>query len=107
MRLVLPIALILVATPALAQFPPPGIYTCTTAGGSPVGELTLMVAGDYDFKDVNGLVAKGQIASAGTDITALSGPLRERGYTGGFETDDTGKTTFRFDGPEGLVVFCE
>lgn len=107
MRLILPAALILVATPALAQFPPPGIYACATATGSPVGELTLFVAGDYDFKDGNGLVAKGQVASAGTDVTPLTGPLKERGYTGVFETDDTGKTRFRFDGPEGLVVFCE
>ena len=107
MRLLLPIALILVATPAFAQFPPPGIYACTTDGGAPVGELTLLVAGDYDFKDTNGVVAKGQVASAGTDVTPLSGPLRERGLTGAFETDDTGKTRFRFDGPAGLVVFCE
>lgn len=103
----LPVGLILFATPALAQFPPPGIYACATADGVPVGELTLLVAGDYDFQDGDGVTGKGQVASAGTDVTPLSGPLHQRGYTGAFETDDTGKTRFRFDGPEGLVVFCE
>lgn len=107
MRFLLPVAFILVATPALAQFPPPGIYSCATADGAAVGELTLMVAGDYDFKGADGVVGKGQVASAGTDVTPLSGPLHERGYTGAFETDESGKTKFRFDGPEGLVVFCE
>ena len=108
MRLLTPAAaLILLATPALAQFPPPGIYACVTNDGTPWGELTLLVAGDYSFVDTaTGLAFTGQLASAGNDVTPASGILDERRLRGVFETDDTGKTTFRFDGPEGLVITC-
>jgi len=105
MRPLLSLPLILLATPALAQFPPPGVYACTSAG-APFGELTLFVAGDYSFKGVDGNSASGQVASAGTDVDALSGPLKALNLKGVFGTDDTGATTFRFTGDNGLEVIC-
>lgn len=105
MRPLLALPLILLATPALAQFPPPGIYACTSAG-APFGELTLLVAGDYSFKGADGTTGNGQIASAGTDVDVLSGPLAEFNLKGAFGTDDTGVTTFRFAGDGGLEVIC-
>lgn len=99
-------ALALLATPALAQFPPPGVYACVAETGDNLGELTLFVAGDYSFKNVDGNSASGQVASAGTDVNPLSGPLREMGLTGVFGTDDTGKTVFKFTGSDGLEVTC-
>lgn len=99
-------ALMLVpATPALAQFPPPGIYACAEAGGAPVGELTLLVAGDYALKGPDGRSGSGQLASAGTDINPLSGPLSEMQVTGTFY-DDAGRTVLQFNAPEGLTVVC-
>lgn len=96
----------LLATPALAQFPPPGVYACVSENGANLGELTLFVAGDYSFKNVDGNSASGQVASAGTDVNPLSGPLKEMQLTGMFATDDSGKTTFRFTGADGLEVIC-
>ena len=106
MRALLAFSLIVLATPALAQFPPPGVYACTSAG-APFGELTLFVAGDYSFKGADGNAASGQVASAGTDVDALSGPLKALGLKGVFGTDDTGKTTFKFTGTAGLEVICK
>ena len=106
MRVPLLVALLLFATPALAQFPPPGVYACVAADGAPFGELTLLVAGDYAFTAADGSSGSGQVASAGTDINPLSGPLRERGLGGAFGTDEAGRTLFRFTGPDGLVVTC-
>ena len=103
LRFVLP--LILLATPALAQFPPPGVYACTN-GDVPFGELTLFVAGDYSFRTADGKVEGGQVASAGTDVDALSGPLKALNLKGAFGTDDTGATTFRFEGDGGLEIIC-
>ena len=97
--------LLLFATPALAQFPPPGVYACTS-GGASFGELTLLVAGDYSFKAADGATAGGQVASAGTDVDALSGPLKQLNLTGAFETDATGATTFRFTNSDGLEIIC-
>ena len=105
MRPLLALPLILLATPALAQFPPPGIYACTSAG-APFGQLTLLVAGDYAFKAADGSTGTGQVASAGTDVDALSGPLKTLGLKGAYGTDDTGATTFRFTGDGGLEVIC-
>ena len=99
-------ALALLATPALAQFPPPGVYSCVVETGENLGELTLFVAGDYSFKNVDGNSASGQIGSAGTDVNPLSGPLKEMGLTGAFMTDDTGETVFTFAGPYGFEVTC-
>lgn len=96
----------LFATPALAQFPPPGVYDCISENGANLGELTLFVAGDYSFKNVDGNSASGQVASAGTDVNPLSGPLKDMQLTGMFATDDSGKTTFRFTGADGLEVIC-
>lgn len=105
--LVLAATLALVAPPALAQFPPPGIYACVSENGANLGELTLFVAGDYSFKNVDGNSASGQVASAGTDVNPLSGPLKDMQLIGVFGTDDTGKTTFRFTGADGLEVICQ
>lgn len=99
-------ALALFATPALAQFPPPGVYACVSENGANLGELTLFVAGDYSFKNVDGNSASGQVASAGNDVNPLSGPLRDMQLTGVFSTDDTGKTVFKFTGADGLEVTC-
>lgn len=106
MRCLAALPLILLATPALAQFPPPGIYACTSAGGAPFGELTLFVAGDYSFTPTGGAAESGQLASAGTSVDALSGPLKVLGLKGAFGTDDAGMTTFRFTGSGGLEVTC-
>lgn len=92
-------------TSALAQFPPPGIYACADADGAPVGELTLLVAGDYSLKRPDGSSADGQLASAGTDINPVSGPLSEMQLTGTFY-DEAGSTVLQFSGPEGLMVVC-
>jgi hypothetical protein len=100
-------ALALLVTPALAQFPPPGVYKCVSENGANLGELTLFVAGDYSFKNVDGNSASGQVASAGSDVNPLSGPLRDMQLTGVFDTDDTGKTTFQFTGADGLEVRCQ
>lgn len=105
MRLLLALPAILLATPALAQFPPPGVYACTSEGAA-FGELTLFVAGDYSFTDRDGNSASGQVASAGTDIDALSGPLQALGLKGAFGTDETGATVFRFANTNGLEVIC-
>jgi hypothetical protein len=107
MRMLLATLLILIATPALAQFPPPGVYLCAVETGEEIGELTLFVAGDYSFKNVDGNSASGQVASAGTDINPLSGPLRDMGWTGSFAMDESGRTVLAFASPDGLEVNCE
>ncbi|WP_417310223.1 hypothetical protein [Devosia sp.] len=99
-------ALTLAASPALAQFPPPGIYQCTDTSGTMVGELTLLVAGDYSFADPEGKTGNGQVASAGSDVDPLSGPLADRQLYGSFETGADGATVFVFTGPEDLTVTC-
>ena len=105
--LTLAAALAFLATPALAQFPPLGVYKCVSETGANLGELTLFVAGDYSFKNVDGNSGSGQVASAGTDVNPLSGPLKDMQLEGVFGTDDTGQTTFRFTGADGLEVTCE
>ncbi len=107
MRTLLAAALALLATPALAQFPPPGVYACVDAAGASFGELTLFVAGDYSFEDAAGNSAGGQVASAGTDVNPLSGPLEEMQLRGVFGTDDTGRTVFRFTGSSGQEITCQ
>lgn len=104
--LVLAAAIALLATPALAQFPPPGVYACVSENGANLGQLTMFVAGDYSFRNVDGNSGSGQVASAGNDVNPLSGPLKEMQLTGVFGTDDTGKTMFRFAGADGLDVTC-
>ena len=88
-------ALALLATPALAQFPPPGIYSCTDASGAILGTISLLVAGDYQWDTPDGRSATGQIASAGNSVEAVSGPLAAQRWMGGFTTE-IGKTVFVF-----------
>ena len=95
--------LLLIATPALAQFPPPGIYACVNVNGGQVGSLSLLVAGDYQFDDASGKSSTGQIASASTSVEALTGPLADQRWKGGFTTT-AGKTTFVFDTDAGKVT---
>ena len=104
--------------PALAQFPPPGIYRCTTDTGAPLGTLTLFAAGDYQFSVAmdasykekagdpgNG---KGQLASASTSVTAQSGPLATvYHWRGSFKTDPHKRnTTFVFTSTGGQTAMC-
>lgn len=97
---------LLTATPALAQFPPPGVYGCVDGEGTAAGELTLLVAGDYSFTDAQGETGSGQVASAGTDVDPLSGPLAERQLFGTFDTGPDGATVFVFTGPDDLTLTC-
>ena len=46
MRVLVALALMIATTPALAQFPPPGIYGCEDAAGTKLGTLSLLVAGE-------------------------------------------------------------
>jgi hypothetical protein len=113
MRTVIAALLIAASTPALAQFPPPGVYRCADDGNVFIGELTLFVAGDYSFKGTDGNSASGQLASAGTDINPLSGPFKEMGLHGSFETIDvvsgstfTPVTVLNFTTPKAAKVTC-
>jgi hypothetical protein len=102
MRYVLALSLLLLASPALAQFPPPGIYPCTNADGAKLGTISLLVAGDYQW-DANGVSATGQVASAGNSVEALTGPLGDQHWRGGF-SDETGETVFVFETDIGTVT---
>ncbi len=104
MRHALALPLLLLATPALAQFPPPGIYACTDAAGTALGTLSLLVAGDYQW-DAEGASATRQVASAGDSVEALTGPLGAQHWRGGFSTE-LGETTFVFD-TDGGKVSCK
>jgi hypothetical protein len=103
MRTLLAATLMLAASPALAQFPPPGIYACTDAGGAAIGTISLLVAGDYQWQGPDGTSTTGQVASAGDSVEALTGPLADQHWKGGFETE-VGKTTFVFDTDGGKVI---
>jgi hypothetical protein len=103
MRIALASCLIVVASPALAQFPPPGIYACADATGTALGSLSLLVAGDYQWQTPEGTSASGQVASASNSVTALSGPLAGQHWRGEFSTE-AGKTTFVFQTDGGQVV---
>ncbi|WP_193336711.1 hypothetical protein [Devosia beringensis] len=89
--------------PALAQFPPPGIYDCSRADGSAFGTLTLFVAGDYDFVTDDMPRGQGQVASSGSQVQALSGPLADIELRGSFVTDDHGDTVFDFETSMGAI----
>lgn len=78
------------ASPALAQFPPPGVYLCVDMAGGPFGTLTLQAAGDYDFAAADGIGGTGQLASSANTINAISGPLADIGLTGTFTTGANG-----------------
>lgn len=118
-RLIATVLFVLASTSlAHAQFPPPGIYRCSGAGGAPIGTLSLFAAGDYQFsvaKDSsfaekpgdpgNG---KGQLTSASTSIAIQSGPLATvYHWRGSFQTDAHKQhATFSFAGPDGAAVTC-
>jgi len=102
--------------PAFAQYPPPGIYRCNR-NDEPLGTLVLNVAGDYQFivaansnfdaKPDDAGNGKGQLASAGTQVTPQSGPFKDiYKLAGAFETKQ-GVTKFGFKGDDGSVVTCE
>ena len=98
------VCLLAAATPALAQFPPPGIYACLDATGKMFGTLSLFVAGDYDFASEAIERGQGQLASAGPSVDALSGPLADIHLKGSFVTDDYGDTTFSFTTDKGALT---
>lgn len=89
--------------PALAQFPPPGIYLCNDAQGGRFGMLTLFVAGDYDFVAHDMPRGQGQVASSGPNVHAISGPLADIDLRGSFITDDQGDTVFDFTTSKGAI----
>ena len=101
MRIALVVAVLLSATPALAQFPPPGIYACADEAGTAIGTISLLVAGDYQW-DANGVSSTGQMASAGDSVEALTGPLADQHWRGGFSTE-LGETVFVFDTDAGKI----
>ena len=89
--------------PAFAQFPPPGVYACVDAKGTAFGTLTLLVAGDYDFKSGTIPSGGGQVASAGPSVNALTGPLADIHLKGSFSTDGRGEAVFIFDTDKGAI----
>ncbi len=103
MRILIAAALVLAASPALAQFPPPGIYACADAGGKALGTISVLVAGDYRWQTPDGKTATGQVSSASTSVEALSGPLGDQHWKGSFSTT-AGKTTFIFNTDGGQVT---
>jgi hypothetical protein len=90
------------ATAALAQFPPPGAYACVDAGGAGFGTILLSPDGDYQFTAADGAQSKGQIASSGTDVQALTGPLADLHLAGSYATE-AGATTFSFTSDKGAI----
>lgn len=114
-RILAALAVVLATTvPALAQFPPPGVYRCTTADTAPAGVLTLLAAGDYQYQAVSDadftVIAddpangSGQVASAGADIDPQSGPLKDHFAARGSFATDKGVTRFTFTDADGQVV---
>lgn len=103
----LPLATLLVlcaAAPAAAQFPPPGVYLCVDMAGGAFGTLALSAAGEYQFDAADDIGGSGQLASSGTSINAISGPLADIDLSGSFTPDAQG-ATFTFSTLEGSV-FC-
>lgn len=94
--------LLLIPSPALAQFPPPGIYECFDAAEAKLGTLSLLVAGDYQW-DADGQTYLGQIASAGNSVEALTGKLGDAKWHGTFVTQ-MDQTMFVFDTDAGQVI---
>lgn len=99
------LALAALTAPALAQFPPPGVYQCVDMDGGPFGILTLSPAGDYDLATKGAIIGgSGQIASAGNSVNALSGPLADIDLKGSFTTDAKGAVSFMFTTTLGSVL---
>jgi len=104
MRITLSVLTLVVFTaPALAQFPPPGIYVCTSENGDKLGSLSLLVAGDYQWQTPDGKSVTGQVASASTSVEALTGPRAVQLWKGACETD-AGKTAFVFSTDAGKLT---
>ena len=104
-KILLIAALSLTATlPALAQFPPPGVYQCVDMNGTAFGTLTLQVAGDYQFDSQVTVGGGGQVASSGNSVSAVSGPLADLGMTGSFNTDAQGEASFMLSTSMGSVL---
>ena len=97
-------AITLASVPAFAQFPPPGIYQCVDMAGKAFGTLNLQVAGDYEFSSSDSIGGKGQVASAGNSVSAVSGPLADIALSGSFTTDEQGDTSFIFTTSLGSVL---
>ena len=97
------IGFLALTAPALAQFPPPGIYVCIDAHGNAFGTLSLFVAGDYDIASEAVPRGQGQVTSAGTQVTAQSGPLADIGLHGRFSTNVYGDTVFDFETSLGAI----
>jgi hypothetical protein len=97
-------ALLATTAPALAQFPPPGVYLCVDMAGAPFGTLSLFAAGAYEFKAADGIGGSGQVASSGNSVDAVSGPLADIDLSGSFTTDAAG-ASFTFTTLQGSV-FC-
>lgn len=89
--------------PALAQFPPPGVYACVDATGVAFGTLTLFVAGDYELVSDVVKSGTGQVASSGANVNALTGPLADIHLTGSFLTDERGEAVFLFETDKGKL----
>lgn len=102
MRALLAASLLLIASPALAQFPPPGVYSCTGEDGVVAGVLTLLVAGDYQWSAADGSGGEGQVNSAGTSVEAISGPLDDAHWVGSF-TEEMGVASYAFETDSGPV----
>ncbi|HWA17472.1 MAG TPA: hypothetical protein VG757_00610 [Devosia sp.] len=70
--------------------------------GDSLGVLSLLVAGDYQWDTPDGVSATGQVASAANSVEALSGPLGDQHWKGGFSSEE-GVTVFAFDTDGGKV----
>ncbi len=90
-------------TPALAQFPPPGVYLCVDMNGGAFGTLSLSPAGEYDFQSADGIGGSGRLASSGSSVNAISGPLADIDLSGSFTTGARG-AEFMFSTLEGSVL---
>jgi hypothetical protein len=105
MKKILAAAFLLAATsPALAQFPPPGVYQCVDMKGAAFGILALQAAGDYQFASSATIGGNGQVASSGNSVTAVTGPLADIGLSGSFTTDARGQASFMFTSTLGSVL---
>lgn len=104
MRFPFALPLLVLATPALAQFPPPGVYDCRGFDGTRLGTLSLLVGGDYRW-DAGKVTSTGQVASSGSTMEALTGVLADQHWQGSFLTQ-MDRTMFSFETDAGPIV-CE
>ncbi|MEQ1901568.1 MAG: hypothetical protein ABL866_12645 [Devosia sp.] len=104
MRNFLLLALLLLPSPAFAQFPPTGFYDCLDAAKVKLGVLTLQAGGEYQW-DADGVSLPGQFATSGAAAEAVTGVLAEKHWRGLFFTV-MGATRFTFETDAGQVK-CE